>query len=110
MIQQAINTTVAFVVSGVLGFCVSQLKGFKKQKKDILAEFKQIKDNQMLDMRNDLSNKFYVYDSMEKVEDYLVMAFREKCERYFELGGDSWVHPMYDKSFKWKIKKTGYLG
>ena len=109
MLQQAINTTIAFVVSGLLGFCISQLKGFKKQRKDIILEFKQLKESQLLDMRSDLSNKFYVYDAMEEVDDYLVMSFREKCERYFSQGGDSWIHPMYDKSFKWKIKPTGYL-
>ena len=109
MIQQAINTAVAFVVSGLLGYCVSQLKSFKKQKSDIMSEFKQIKQSQLADMKSDLSNKFYVYDAMNEVEDYLVMAFREKCERYFQMDGDSWIHPMYEQSFKWKIKKTGYL-
>lgn len=110
MIQQALNTAVAFVVSGLLGYCVSQLKSFKKQKNDILGEFKQIKESQMIDMRSDLSNKFYVYDAMDKVEDYLVISWQEKCERYFELGGDSYLHQLYEKSKKWKVKPTKYLG
>lgn len=116
MIKTIISTVITFVVSGVLGYCVSVIKNYKnklnekKQKENqVLKEIKKLKETQLLDMRNDLSNKFYVYDALEAVEDYLVMSFREKCEAYFELGGNNWIHPMYDKSFKWNIKPTGYL-
>lgn len=113
MIQAIINTAVTFIVSSVLGYCVSVIRNYKnkiKEKEDkILKEFEQIKESQMLDMKNDLSNKFFIYDAMEEVDDYLVVGFREKCERYFQLGGNTWIHPMYDKSFSWKIKQTGYL-
>ena len=85
------------------------LKNYKKGKDEILNEFKELKESQLADMKSDLSGKFFIYDAMDEVEDYLVYSFREKCERYFSLNGDSWIHPMYDKSFKWKIKPTGYL-
>lgn len=120
MTQTIINTAITFIVSGILGYCVSVIKNYKKklqeskikqqEKEDkILEQFKKLKENQLMDMRNDLSNKFFVYDAMDEVEDYLVISFREKCEKYFELDGNTWIHPMYDKSFKWKIKQTGYL-
>ena len=105
----AVNTVITFIVSGALGYFTSTIKNYKKQKDEILKEFEQLKESQLMDMKNDLSNKFFVYDAMEEVEDYLIMAFREKCERYFKLGGDSWIHPMYDKSLQWKTKQTGYL-
>lgn len=116
MTQLFLNTTITFVLSSVLGYCLNSMKNYKnklnekKQKENqVLKEIKRLKETQLLDMRNDLSNKFYVYDALETVEDYLVMSFREKCEAYFELGGDNWIHPMYEKSFKWNIKPTGYL-
>ena len=109
MITLIVNTIITFLLGNILGFCLSLLKKYKKQKEEIMEEFKELKESQLMDMKNDLSNKFFVYDAMEEVEDYLVMAFREKCERYFKMNGDSWIHPMYDKSFKWKIKVTGYL-
>lgn len=109
MVTLIVNTVVTFLLGNILGFCLSLLKKYKNQKEEIMKEFKELKDSQLMDMKNDLTNKFYVYDSMEEIEDYLVMGFREKCERYFSLGGDSWIHPMYDKSFQWKIKPTGYL-
>jgi len=109
MINTIISTILTFLVSSILGYCVSVIKSYKKQKSEILTEFGELKESQLMDMKNDLSNKFFIYDSMEEIEDYLVYAFREKCERYFHLGGDSWIHPMYDKSFMWKMKQTGYL-
>lgn len=109
MVNTIINTATTFVVSGILGYCVSTIKNYKKNKDEILKEFEQLKESQIMDMRSDLSNKFFVYDAMDEVEDYLVMSFREKCERYFNMGANTWIHPMYEKSFKWKIKSTGYL-
>ena len=120
IILKIVMTVVSFVVTGVLGYFVGKVKEYRKKIKDtedkILKEIQELrkevvetKTSQLMDMKSDLSNKFFVYDTMEQVDDYLVEGFREKCERYFELGGDSWVHPMYDKSFKWKIKQTGYL-
>ena len=116
MINTIMSTTITFVISGILGYSVSVIRNYKnklKEKKEkenkVLKELKKLKETQLLDMRNDLSNKFYVYDTLEVVEDYLVMSFREKCEEYFELGGNNWIHPMYDKSFEWKIKPTSYM-
>jgi hypothetical protein len=116
MIHTIIGTIITFVVSSILGYCVSLIKNYQKklkEKKDeenkVLEEFKKLKQTQLMDMRNDLSNKFFVYDALEEVEDYLVISFREKCEKYFDMGGNNWIHPMYNKSFKWKMKQTGYL-
>lgn len=109
MLNTIINAVIGFATTSVLGYCTSIIKRYKKEKDNILEEFKELKESQMMDMKNDLSNKFFVYDAMEEVDDYLVMAFREKCERYFKMGGNTWIHPMYEKSFKWKIKRTGYI-
>ncbi len=109
MTHTIINTVITFIVSSSLGYCVKSIKGYKKQKNDIMEEFSQIKESQLMDMRSDISSKFYVYDSLEEVEDYLVISFQEKCERYFKLGGNNYIHALYEKSFKWKVKPTGYL-
>ena len=109
MTETIIKTILSFVTTGILGYCVSTIKYYKKGKDEILKEFKELKESQLADMKSDLSGKFFIYDAMEEVEDYLVYSFREKAERYFKMGGDSWIHPMYEKSKTWKIKPTGYL-
>lgn len=120
MKSQILAIVVNFIVTGGLGYCVSTIKNLKKKKQEkddkILQEIEkltkkqeEIEQEQLLEMKAELSNKFYVYDALPEVEDYLVMSFREECERYFNRGGDSWIHPMYNESFEWKIKPTGYL-
>lgn len=120
MTEQIIKIVINFAITGLLGYFVATLKSFKKKKKEkddkILQEIEclkkkqeEVEREQLSEIKSELSNKFYIYDAMDQVEDYLVMSFREQCERYFKRGGDSWIHPMYDKSFKWTIKPTGYL-
>lgn len=109
MLDKVISTIIGFVVTGALGYCLNIIKGYKTKSHDLLVEFERLKESELSDMKSDLSSKFFIYDSLEEVEDYLVISFREKCERYFEMGGNTWIHPMYDKSFQWKIKTTGYL-
>lgn len=104
-----INTTITFIISSILGYCINVIKNNKKQKKEIMQEFAQLKESELMDMRSDISSKFYVYDTMQEVEDYLVISFQEKCERYFKLGGNNYIHQLYEKSKQWKIKPTGYL-
>lgn len=115
-----LRTIVNFAVTGVLGYLVATLKDFKKKKKEkedtilkkienIEKKLEKLDQEDLLQMKADLSNKFFVYDAMDEVDDYLVESFRKECERYFDRGGDSWVHPMYEKSIEWEIKPTGYL-
>lgn len=113
IIVKVLVSLIVSIATGIFGFLLGKIKTYTtkiREKEDkILKEFEQIKESQLLDMKSDLSNKFFIYDALEEVEDYLVEGFREDCKRYFDLGGDSWIHPMYDKSFKWKLKQTGYL-
>lgn len=118
--KQIISVVVNFIVTGLLGYLVATLKNIKAKKKEkddkILLEIEdlkkkqeQVEQEQLLEIKAELTNKFYIYNAMDEVEDYLVMSFRESCERYFNRGGDSWIHPMYEASFDWDIKPTGYL-
>ena len=109
MVNTVISTIIAFICTGILGYCVSTIKNYKKNKDELLREFEHLKESQLMDMRSDLASKFFVYDSMEEVDDYLVISFQEKMERYFSLGGNSYLHGLYEKSKEWKVKPTGYL-
>lgn len=109
MVELVLKSIISYIIPIILGFLIGILKNIKANDKEFKEDLKKIKENELLEMRGDLSNKFYVYDAMEEVEDYLVMSFQEKCERYFAMGGNNWIHPMYDKSKNWKIKPTGYL-
>lgn len=109
MTHTILNTVITFIVSSSLGYCVNIIKNYKKQKNDIMDEFRKIKESQLMDMRSDLSNKFYIYDSMETVDDYLYESFIEKCQHYFELNGNHYIKNLYERALKWKIKYTGIM-
>ena len=109
MIDTTLKTIISFVVTGFLGYVLNQLRNYKKIKSEILQEFKELKESQLCDMRSDLSSKFYIYDAMDEVEDYLFLSWQEKAQRYFNLGGNAYIHQLYEKSNKWRIKQTGYL-
>ena len=115
-----LRTIINFVVTGVLGYLVATLKTFKKKKKEkedaILKTLESldkrlgtVEQDELDNKKADLSNKFYVYNAMDEVDDYLAESYRKECEKYFSRGGDSWIHNQYEKSFEWDIKPTGYL-
>ena len=94
ILKQLITIIINFVGTGALGYLVASLKNIKKKHKEkedkILEKIeqleerqKQAEEEQLLQMKSDLTNKFYVYNEMDEVEDYLVMSFRGECERYF---------------------------
>ena len=95
-----IEKIISYLIPVIIGYMITMIK-------KVLKEFKDLKQDQLDDMRVDLANKFYVYDQMDFVEDYLYKSFNDKCNRYFDRGGDNYIHDLYERSKKWKIKKTG---
>lgn len=109
MFDTILKTVVSFVATGILGYCISTIKNYKKGRDEILEEFKELKESQLCDMRSDLSSKFFIYDAMDEVEDYLYLAWTEKLNRYYQLGGNNYLHRLEEKSKSWKIKQTKFL-
>ena len=105
--EKVIGTIITCLVSAGMGYVLNGLKTYKHHAKKLLEEFAQLKQDQLDDMRAALANKFYTYNTMEEVDDYLYVSFVEGCNKYFSRGGDRYIHDLYERSKKWKIKKTG---
>lgn len=105
--ESIIKTIITCLVSAGVGCILNQLKVYRTNIKKLVKEFETLKQDQLDDMRTDLANKFYVYDVMEQVEDYLYIGFVDTCNKYFARGGDGYIHDLYERSKKWKIKKSG---
>lgn len=105
--EKVIGTIITCLVSAGMGYVLNGLKTYRNHAKKLLEEFAQLKQDQLDDMRAALANKFYAYNTMEEVDDYLYVSFVEGCNKYFSRGGDSYIHDLYERSKKWKIKKTG---
>ena len=104
-----INTSVTFVVSSILGYCVSVIKNYKKKLKD--KEQKEDIQNMALQalLKGQLTNVYFVYNELKQIPDYAYQNFLDMLKVYEGLGGDGFIHSIARKMENWEIVKTDIL-
>lgn len=104
-----INTAVTFVVSSILGYCVSVIKNYKKKLKD--KEQKEDIQSAALQalLKGQLTNVYFVYSELKKIPDYAYQNFLDMLKVYEGLGGDGFIHSIAKKMETWEIVKTDIL-
>ena len=107
--QTAINTTITFIVSGILGYCISVIKNYKKKlkSKEINEEIQNIALQTIL--QSQLTNTYFVYEELGKIPDYVYRNWLNMLSIYEKLGGDDYIHTLAEKMKDWKIIKTDVL-
>ena len=109
MTQMIINTTVTFIVSSILGYCVSVIKNYKKK----LQESKKndnIQNMALLTLlKGNLTNTYFVYSELKQIPDYAYQNFLDTLAVYESLGGNGYCHTLAKKMEDWEIKKTEIL-
>lgn len=104
-----INTAITFVVSSILGYCVSVIKGYKKK-----IEEKSKNENvqnmalQAL-LKSQLTNIYFVYSEIKAIPDYAYQNFLDLLKVYEDLDGDGFIHSIAKKMEAWEITKTDVL-
>lgn len=109
MEQTAINTTITFIVSGILGYCLSVIKNYKKKlkSKEINEEIQNIALQTIL--QSQLTNTYFVYQELGQIPDYVYRNWLNMLSIYEKLGGDDYIHTLAEKMKSWKIIKTDVL-
>lgn len=109
MEQTAINTTITFIVSGILGYCLSVIKNYKKKlkNKEINEEIQNIALQTIL--QSQLTNTYFVYQELGEIPDYVYRNWLNMLSIYEKLGGDDYIHTLAEKMKDWKIIKTDVL-
>ncbi len=109
MEQTAINTTITFIVSGILGYCISVIKNYKKKLKNkgINEEIQNIALQTIL--QSQLTNTYFVYQELGEIPDYVYRNWLNMLSIYEKLGGDDYIHTLAEKMKDWKIIKTDVL-
>lgn len=109
MIQTIITTSISFIVSGLLGYCVSLIKNYKRQ---IIAN----KENEQLQnvalrslLKSQLTNTFFVYNETKSIPDYVYANFLSMLKVYESLGGNGFIHNIAKKMENWEIIKTDIM-
>ena len=98
MVETIIKTSVSVIVSGVIGYCISQIKGLRS-----------IKQSLMIMLQSNLTNTYFAYEKMGKIPDYVYKNWLNELKGYESLNGDDYVHVLADKMKSWEIVKTDIL-
>lgn len=109
MLHTIISTSITFVVSSILGYCVSVIRNYKN-------ELKREKENEKIQnlalkslLKSNLTNIYFVYSELKEIPDYAYENFLDMLEVYEGLGGNGFIHTLAEKMKSWKITKTDIL-
>ena len=102
MIQQVINTIITFLISGILGYCVSVIKNYQKKTTSTNNALKII-------LQNNLTNAYFVYNIDKKIPDYVYKNWLDMLKEYKALGGNDFVDTLAHKMESWEIMHTDII-
>lgn len=109
MTKTILNTIITFVVSGMLGYCISIIKDYKKKLKS-KEENEKVQNEALLNMiQSNLTNTYFVYSEMGKIPDYMFKNWNNLFDIYQKLGGNDYCHTLKQKMEKWEIVHTDIL-
>lgn len=109
MTQTIISTTITFIISSILGYCVSVIKNYKNKLKDKEVN-EQVQNIALLTiLQSNLTNIYFVYEKMDEIPDYVYKNWLNMLSIYEKLGGNDYIHILAEKMKIWKIVKTDIL-
>ncbi len=109
MTHTIINTTITFIISSILGYCVSVIKNYKKKLND-KSKNESIQNMALLTLlQSQLTNTYFVYSELKQIPDYILKNWLNLLKVYESLGGDDYIHTLENKMQSWEIVKTDIL-
>ena len=109
MTHTIINTAITFIISSILGYCVSVIKNYKKKFND-KTKNESIQNMALLTLlQSQLTNTYFVYSELKQIPDYILKNWLNLLKVYESLGGDDYIHTLENKMQSWEIVKTDIL-
>jgi len=109
MTQTIINTAITFIISSILGYCVSVIKNYKGKLNQKIENEKVQNIALQTILQSQLTNIYFVYQEFGEIPDYVYKNWLNMLKIYEQLGGDDYIHTLADRMKEWKIKKTDIL-
>ena len=109
MVETIIKSAIGVIVSGALGYCVSAIKTYKKKLKEKELENDAVKEALKTLLQSNLTNTYYVYESMGRIPDYVYKNWLTSLAIYEKLGGDDYIHTLAEKMKHWEFIHTDIL-
>jgi hypothetical protein len=109
MTQTIISTTITFIISSILGYCVSVIKNYNKKIKE--KETNENIQNTAIRtiLKSQLTKTYFVYSEIKQIPDYVYQDFLDMLKVYESFGGNGFVHTLARKMENWDIIKTDIL-
>ena len=98
ILMKTILTIVGFVVTGLLGYFVAKIKGYKE--KDTRQE-----ETLKCLLRSNITSKYYVYSELKEIPYYEKENIDRMFEQYKKMGGNSYVETIVREINNLPIKK-----
>ena len=98
ILMKTILTIVGFVVTGLLGYFVAKIKGYKE--KDVRQE-----EALKCLLRSNITSKYYVYSELKEIPYYEKENIDKMFEQYKMMGGNSYVETIVREINQLPIKK-----
>ena len=98
ILTKTILTIVGFVVTGLLGYFVAKIKGYKE--KDTRQE-----EALKCLLRSNITSKYYVYSELKEIPYYEKENIDYMFEQYDKMGGNSYVEGLVKEINALPIKK-----
>ena len=98
ILMKTILTIVGFVVTGLLGYFVAKIKGYKE--KDVRQE-----EALKCLLRSNITSKYYVYSELKEIPYYEQENIDKMFEQYKMMGGNSYVDTIVREINNLPIKK-----
>lgn len=109
MAHAILNTAVTFIVSSILGYCISVIKNYKKKLKD-KEDNEKVQNIALLTMiQSNLTNTYFERNKKKQIEDYVFKNWNNLFEIYQKLGGNDYCHALKTKMEQWDIVHTDIL-
>jgi len=102
MTKEVILAVIKYLVPLIMGYLISLLRNYSK--KDKLSQ-----KALMTMLQSNLTNTYFQYEKKKQVPDYIYQNWTNELQVYEELGGNSYIHNLAERTKDWKIVRTNNL-
>lgn len=102
MTEKIISVVINFIVTGLLGYFMANVKNYRKKNGAIEKAL-------MTMLQSNLTNTYFVYEELKEIPDYVYQNWLNEFREYEALGGNEYVHILAERMKSWKISRTGIL-
>lgn len=75
----------------------------------LLKDDKLTKEALKILLQSNLTNQYFVYEQTQEIKDYQLKSWLNQYKVYESLGGNDYMHLLYEHIVNMKIKKTDIL-